>query len=308
MRVDRAVLDRCLPQQGGWRDNTLALATGRIGFRTGRIGHGIVATASEMHSRAGYRSRIEHDADVAILTFGLAGTTRFGFGAAPTHDVQPGDVWLFRARTAEVERWTPGQPRAAMVAIKFDAARLGDTLDDTPHDVRAGTARAGTGAVRLGRIAGDPALHAVLANPLRSGLDRLMAESASLALLAEWLAAPAGATAPSRLAPEERRGLARVVDLLMADLCHPPSLDRLAVEAGMSHPRLNRCFRKAYGTTVFDWLRERRLDQASRLLRADDRSVTEIAYACGFSSPSHFAAAFRQRHGVSPVAFRRRPG
>ncbi|NCU21910.1 AraC family transcriptional regulator, partial [Candidatus Falkowbacteria bacterium] len=110
---------------------------------------------------------------------------------------------------------------------------------------------------------------------------------------------------PWREAGDPGRPLSRVIDALTADLSHPPSLEDLAREAGMSHARLNRCFRRAYGTTVFAWLRDHRLERACHHLRQDAHSITEIAFLCGFSSSSHFAAAFRERHGCSPARYRR---
>jgi AraC family transcriptional regulator len=96
-----------------------------------------------------------------------------------------------------------------------------------------------------------------------------------------------------------------VVERLVADLTRPPSLDRLAELAEMSHVRLNRCFRKAYGKTVFEWLRDYRLERARRCLEEPRQNVTDIAFLCGFSSSSHFATAFRHRYGCSPLEYRR---
>jgi AraC family transcriptional regulator len=305
-RIDRDMLAGFLPRTGGWRDNAVPLSGGRIRFRAGRITSGLTVTASECRSRDGFRSRVEHARPVAILAFGLAGTSHFGFDSrTPPCTIQPGDVWLFRASDSEIIRATPGQAHASMVALKFDAGRIEEVLEEVGLSCMLRT----TEAVRLGRTgSGQPGPRRLLENPLQSPLDRLAAESTALGLLSHWLAPISPVPAPDdiRLAPEERRGLTRVIDLLRSDLCRPLPLERLALEAGMSHPRLNRCFRKAYGKTVFEWLRDHRLDQAGRHLREDGRSITEIAYVCGFSSPSHFAAAFRARYGCSPAFFRRR--
>ena len=48
-----------------------------------------------------------------------------------------------------------------------------------------------------------------------------------------------------------------------------------------------------------------RLEAAAHLLRTTGQSVTEIAYACGFNSPSYFTEAFRREHGYPPRRFRR---
>jgi len=58
--------------------------------------------------------------------------------------------------------------------------------------------------------------------------------------------------------------------------------------------------------TVFAWLRDRRLERARRHLMDGGETITGIAFLCGFSSSSHFAAAFRERYGCTPAEFRRR--
>ena len=51
-------------------------------------------------------------------------------------------------------------------------------------------------------------------------------------------------------------------------------------------------------------MNEIRLSHAKRLLAADDHSIAEVGYACGFASPSVFSRAFRASVGLSPQEFR----
>ena len=48
-------------------------------------------------------------------------------------------------------------------------------------------------------------------------------------------------------------------------------------------------------------LRRLRLRRASSLLATTDKSVSEVAYEVGFSSPSYFAKCYREEFGVSPT-------
>jgi AraC-like DNA-binding protein len=305
LRVDSQVLAGFQPDGGGWRDNALKVAGGQVCFRTGQVSPGIAATRSDCRLRGEFRSHIEHFSSVGILAFGVSGTSLFGFDRGePSHAVRSGDVWLFRLNDGIMNRRTPAQEAAGMVAIKFDTERVAAVLDHTMGRWE----RDGTRAVRLGRWDADRegGPQAFMDNPLHSSLDRLMAESQALGLLARWLAPlPSVPAVGVTMGRDERRALARVVDLLVSDLCYPPSLDRLAELAGMSHVRLNRCFRDAYGKTVFAWLRDYRLEQARRHLLEGEASVTEIAFLCGFSSSSHLAAAFKERYGCCPADLRR---
>ena len=83
----------------------------------------------------------------------------------------------------------------------------------------------------------------------------------------------------------------------------PPSLAELARQVGLGETALKRGFPRIFGTTVFGYLRERRLERARQLLLSGEATVMEAAAAVGYSNPSNFAAAFRSRFGVNPKAF-----
>ncbi len=79
-------------------------------------------------------------------------------------------------------------------------------------------------------------------------------------------------------------------------------MPELARAAGCSPRSLQQAFRQFRHTTPSAWLRLRRLERARELLLASgsDASVTAIAYACGFTHLSKFAAHYRLRFGESP--------
>lgn len=93
-------------------------------------------------------------------------------------------------------------------------------------------------------------------------------------------------------------------DILVSRLQFPPSLPDLAAEVGMSHTRLTRGFKKVYGCTVFEYLRNKRLDYGRRLLEENRLSITQVAFEAGFSGSSHFASSFFKVYGVSPSVYR----
>lgn len=100
--------------------------------------------------------------------------------------------------------------------------------------------------------------------------------------------------------PSEREGIRQVKIRISQSLENPPGLFELARLAGMSHTKLNRGFRAVFGTTVFGYLRQCRLSESYRLMEKGEMNLAEIAYATGFSSPSHFAKAFSTRFGIQP--------
>jgi AraC-like DNA-binding protein len=93
---------------------------------------------------------------------------------------------------------------------------------------------------------------------------------------------------------------------LLADLRDPPDLEALAAAVGMTPRRLNRCFRLLYGTTVFDYLRDARLDAAREALEAGSAlPIKQLAWGLGYNQASNFVTAFRRRFGLPPRAYRR---
>lgn len=80
------------------------------------------------------------------------------------------------------------------------------------------------------------------------------------------------------------------------------SPERLAPRFGMSARSIQRLFERE-GTTFTEFLRERRLDRAHRMLvsrRFDGTSITDVSLACGFGDLSHFYRLFRARFGMTP--------
>ncbi len=305
LQVNKETVAALLSHDRGWRESAVTVPGGQAGFRMARVTPGISITRSDCTLAAPFRSVVEHEGEVCLLAIGLRGRSMFAYDAGRSdHLVEAGDIWLFRTSDARVIRHTPAHPHVSMVALKLDAARLDPVIDG----LRPYWRDRGTHAVRLahGRDARGP-LQDLLGNPLDSALDRLRAESLTLGLAADWLSPlpTTRARADTGLSPADRKAVARVAERVTADLTMPPSLEDLAALAGMTHVRLNRCFKQAYGDTVFAWLRAYRLDVAARLLRAGDVTVTEVAFQCGFSSSSHLAAAFRQAFGCAPTDYSR---
>ncbi len=94
--------------------------------------------------------------------------------------------------------------------------------------------------------------------------------------------------------------------VLLDNLGQPPAPEALARQLGTNEKRLNAAFRSAYSLPVFGWVREQRLRLARQLLQQTETPVADIAAHCGYSSPSNFATAFRERFDCTPRDFRLR--
>ena len=88
--------------------------------------------------------------------------------------------------------------------------------------------------------------------------------------------------------------------------CDDISLKKIASEFGISESKLKTGFKKIFSRTIFDYIRDLRFRYAEKLIREKELSVLEIAYEIGYSNPSHFSQAFKDRYGELPKAYQLR--
>ena len=97
----------------------------------------------------------------------------------------------------------------------------------------------------------------------------------------------------------------RVIDYLRANLHRPVKLAELANVACFSEFHFHRIFTAVSGETLNNFTNRLRVEKAARLLRYSEKSLTEIALDCGFSSSPTFSRAFRSGYDTSPSQFRK---
>jgi len=101
-------------------------------------------------------------------------------------------------------------------------------------------------------------------------------------------------------------GLATAMNYLETRYADPITPGQLAKLAGLPVVRFARLIKRVLRVTPVQWIAQTRLSAAARLLRESDRSVAEIAVACGYYDHSAFTRAFRSATGVTPSEFRKR--
>ena len=82
------------------------------------------------------------------------------------------------------------------------------------------------------------------------------------------------------------------------------SVGDMASAAATSRSGLQRKLKQAMGITPQDLLREARIKRACQLLRTSNKTIAEVAYACGFSDPKYFSRCFKQSTGQSPTEYK----
>lgn len=102
--------------------------------------------------------------------------------------------------------------------------------------------------------------------------------------------------------PERR--LRAYLAMLDKRFFEPADLESAALATQLSRRWFTDRFREITGTTWLDHLHRLRIDHARMLLEETDRTVTSIAFECGYDHLSTFYRAFKKRHAVSPEQWR----
>lgn len=110
----------------------------------------------------------------------------------------------------------------------------------------------------------------------------------------------------SRAVEELNRRMLRARDAMDRAYAQPLDITELAGIAHVSEAHFIRRFRATFGETPHRYLQRRRVERAMYLLRATERSVTDICLDVGFTSLGTFSRSFRQIVGEAPATYRLR--
>lgn len=115
----------------------------------------------------------------------------------------------------------------------------------------------------------------------------------------------AEAAEEERLCSQDKTFVTRLREIIQQHLADSDfSVERLGEEIGLSRVQLYRKVKVLTGKTPVELLRKARLMKARTMVTTTDRSIAEIAYATGFTSPSYFNKCFKDEFGVSPGGMR----
>ena len=99
--------------------------------------------------------------------------------------------------------------------------------------------------------------------------------------------------------------LNKVFDFIERNYQDAIGLVEVAQFVGYSPAYLTDLVRRQTGRPVHDWIIERRMTEACRLLRETNDSASQIAEVTGYQTTGYFFRQFRQRHGTTPQAWRK---
>jgi AraC family transcriptional regulator len=122
-------------------------------------------------------------------------------------------------------------------------------------------------------------------------------------VLRAYLSQATAPAAPAGLSAAQRE---RLDVYIRATLPAPIVIENLAAACELSQYQLMRLMKRSLGISPQQYVQDRSMDLAKKLLRDSDASLADIAFELGFSSQSHFTSAFRALTGHTPKTYRER--
>ena len=235
-----------------------------------------------------------------------SGERRWELRAGDTFVIPPGEVHDPRG-LADAGGWAVFFPAEVLAPSSSDVF-LSWRTHPLLFPFAAGVDRAGGGARRLivppeNRLSWSAHLSA-LDSEIRERQDGY--RDAALAYLTLLL------VGVSRLAAEvvgdlklnDEPLLAEVFGFVEERYSERVSLRDVARAVDLSPGHLTTVVRRKTGRTVVEWIAERRLAQARRLLVETDLAVEEVGHRVGYNDPTYFVKSFRRAHGTTPLGWR----
>ncbi|MBD2867670.1 helix-turn-helix transcriptional regulator [Paenibacillus arenilitoris] len=103
----------------------------------------------------------------------------------------------------------------------------------------------------------------------------------------------------------KERHVQSVISYLEGHYQEDITLESLQEELHLSKYYLAKTFKEVTGSTIFQFLMQRRIYQAKIALIGEDKPITDIGYEVGFKHPSHFSRAFKLQTALTPEQYRK---
>jgi AraC-like DNA-binding protein len=99
------------------------------------------------------------------------------------------------------------------------------------------------------------------------------------------------------------RRIRKAKEIIIARMAEPPSLSELSAEIGLSLKKLKAGFKQVYGDSVYGFLFDYKMEYARKMLESNQYNVNEVGLKVGYSTSSHFIAAFKKKYGTTPKKY-----
>jgi len=147
------------------------------------------------------------------------------------------------------------------------------------------------------------AFHQIFNNPFSD--SRLYLQGKVLEIISYFLQKPKEVTDLEQRCPFiadhlEMGKIREARDLVIKNMADPITLKNLARAVGTNEFKLKVGFKSMFGTSVYAYLTDFRLQEARKLLSDRTLNVKDVSHRIGYANPSHFISAFKKKFGVTP--------
>jgi len=108
---------------------------------------------------------------------------------------------------------------------------------------------------------------------------------------------------PFLMDEENVQRIRQAKEIVIERMAEPPTLSELASEIGLSLKKLKEGFKQIYGDSVFSFLFDYKMEMARKLLETGKYNVNEVGLKVGYSTASHFIAAFKKKYDTTPKQY-----
>ncbi|CAL2078984.1 AraC family transcriptional regulator [Tenacibaculum sp. 190524A05c] len=136
-------------------------------------------------------------------------------------------------------------------------------------------------------------------NSYEGGIKMMFYKSHMSALLSHYFGQLASQK-PTIIETSQLEKINLAQEILLADLENPPSLTELAQKIGTNTNKLKKEFKAQFGVPVFKYLQNERLKKAYNLIKKEQKTIQEAAWAVGYDSLGSFSNAFEKKFGYRP--------
>ncbi|MEM1256644.1 MAG: AraC family transcriptional regulator [Cyanobacteria bacterium P01_H01_bin.21] len=219
-----------------------------------------------------------------------------------------GKSYLYRLpKTGEIERHMPGRHCFLRIQVAPELMyELCDRIDDFPMPLR-NTLEKPADSILYHSSPISPAQHQVIqqicAWPYQGMARHLYLEGKVLELIALHISQILSPSPTSSINPMDTDRIHAARDILIQNSAAPPSLSQLAQQVELTEVRLTQGFREIFNSSVFNYLRNYRMEQACQLLKTGNLTIQEVARSIGYASRPAFVTAFKKRFNVTPSIY-----
>jgi len=254
-----------------------------------------------------------------LLYFNVRGSVNFSYDglAEPIH-MEPMKTLMTSHLPEQTQRiFIGGGESVTFVCLNLERRLYSNHIVCLPDPVRKEVASICNGKMALKEfqnsafgLKGAALVQQVIEDKKEGLIHATFAESKAIELfslqLRRWEEEIVQAPAKSKmLRTDDIEKIIMARNLLVADLKNAPTIEALSKKSGVNRQKLKQAFKKMFGTTINDYLRNERLRTAKQLLNAGGPNIKDVAAMVGYENSSYFARRYKEKYGLYPNEYLR---